>query len=450
MSPVSTRLATTSTAIVAATTPALRRLVTRDHDEDGPSLDFRARRRAHLRDATRGGREQLVLHLHRLECGEGRVDVDPITLLDVHGLQETRHRSAQLDPVPSCSDRPATGAECAFVDDNSANIMAVDIEAEWVVRHHRDLVALALEHDRPLAPANGLAHVRRDDAVFDRESAVFTELHADATIVERDLVTHQRSASSRPARAHGPSAGVTARRSFPDRSARTAASAAEAVAPSVRSGVFVGSHRPTNPVSYRPATKSGWNSAARWKGSDVGMPATLISSNARRIRPIASSRSRPYAITFASRESYSLGTVIPEKSAESTRIPGPAGSRTSATRPLAGMNPASGSSAVMRHSMAAPLLEIWSCVNGSGSPAAIRSCSATRSRPVTISVTGCSTCRRVFTSRKLNRPFISTRNSTVPAFTYPARLAMRTAAAPSFARRSAVTLGPGDSSISFW
>src|SRR2546428_652723 len=226
MSPVSTRLATTSRAMVAATTPALRRLVTRDHDEDGPRLDFRARRRAHLRDATRGGREQLVLHLHRLECGEGRVDVDPITLLDVHGLQETRHRSAQLDPVPSCSDRPATGAECAFVDDNSANIMAVDIEAEWVVRHHRDLVALALEHDRPLAPANGLAHFRRDDAVFDRESAVFTELHADATSVERDLVTHQRSASSRPARAHGPSADVTARRSVRDRSARTAASAA--------------------------------------------------------------------------------------------------------------------------------------------------------------------------------------------------------------------------------
>jgi signal transduction protein with GAF and PtsI domain len=36
----------------------------------------------------------------------------------------------------------------------------------------------------------------------------------------------------------------------------------------------------------------------------------------------------------------------------------------------------------------------------SRSPRAIRSCSSTRSRPVTSSVTGCSTCRRVFISMK--------------------------------------------------
>ena len=41
-----------------------------------------------------------------------------------------------------------------------------------------------------------------------------------------------------------------------------------------------------------------------------------------------------------------------------------------------------------------------SCLNGSGSPAAMRICRWTRSRPVTNSVTGCSTCRRVFISRK--------------------------------------------------
>ena len=39
---------------------------------------------------------------------------------------------------------------------------------------------------------------------------------------------------------------------------------------------------------------------------------------------------------------------------------------------------------------------------GSGSPSATASWSATRSSPVTISVTGCSTCSRVFTSRKKN------------------------------------------------
>ena len=38
--------------------------------------------------------------------------------------------------------------------------------------------------------------------------------------------------------------------------------------------------------------------------------------------------------------------------------------------------------------------------SGSGSPAATRSCHSTRSRPVIISVTGCSTCSRVFISMK--------------------------------------------------
>ena len=39
-------------------------------------------------------------------------------------------------------------------------------------------------------------------------------------------------------------------------------------------------------------------------------------------------------------------------------------------------------------------------VNDKGSPVATRNCSRTRSRPVTSSVTGCSTCSRVFISRK--------------------------------------------------
>ena len=57
------------------------------------------------------------------------------------------------------------------------------------------------------------------------------------------------------------------------------------------------------------------------------------------------------------------------------------------------------------------------CRSPSGSPAAIRSWSATRSRPVTSSVTGCSTWRRVFISRKRVAPRSSSRNSQVPALT---------------------------------
>ena len=48
-------------------------------------------------------------------------------------------------------------------------------------------------------------------------------------------------------------------------------------------------------------------------------------------------------------------------------------------------------------------------------PAATRSCHSTRSCPVIISVTGCSTCSRVFISMKKNRPSWSAMNSTVPA-----------------------------------
>ena len=61
-----------------------------------------------------------------------------------------------------------------------------------------------------------------------------------------------------------------------------------------------------------------------------------------------------------------------------------------------------------------------SCVSGSFSPAAIRNCHSTRSSPVIASVTGCSTCSRVFISMNQTpsgrSPFEpSAMNSTVPA-----------------------------------
>ena len=90
--------------------------------------------------------------------------------------------------------------------------------------------------------------------------------------------------------------------------------------------------------------------------------------------------------------------------------------------------------------------------SGSGSPAATRSCSSTRSSPVTASVTGCSTCRRAFISRKKNSDGSSAAamNSTVPASDVAAARASATAAAPIRARSSASTTGEGASSITFW
>ena len=56
----------------------------------------------------------------------------------------------------------------------------------------------------------------------------------------------------------------------------------------------------------------------------------------------------------------------------------------------------------MRASSAWPRDLQCSWVSGRRSPAATRNCHSTRSRPVIISVTGCSTCRRVFISMKKN------------------------------------------------
>ena len=60
---------------------------------------------------------------------------------------------------------------------------------------------------------------------------------------------------------------------------------------------------------------------------------TVVSAIARRSRPSASSRSRPYAMIFAIIESKSAGMVSPSLTPVSTRMPGPAGSTSRAIRP---------------------------------------------------------------------------------------------------------------------
>jgi hypothetical protein len=69
---------------------------------------------------------------------------------------------------------------------------------------------------------------------------------------------------------------------------------------------------------------------------------------------------------------------------------------------------------------------------------------------VTSSLTGCSTCSRVLTSRKLMRPSFATRNSQVPAPTYSASRTMSFDAAYSCAVCSSVRNGAGASSTTFW
>ncbi len=107
--------------------------------------------------------------------------------------------------------------------------------------------------------------------------------------------------------------------------------------------------------------------------------------------------------------------AVPDARAVLARTPGIDGNFASNTGPMAGKKPLAASSAYTRHSMAWPCCRMSSCRQGRRAPPAMRICACTRSMPVTISVTGCSTWMRVFISRKWNCLSAPTMNSTVPA-----------------------------------
>ena len=118
--------------------------------------------------------------------------------------------------------------------------------------------------------------------------------------------------------------------------------------------------------------------------------------------------------------------------------------------PVAGKKSLEGSSAYSLASIADPFHSISSWLYPRASPRAILNCSYTKSLPVTSSVTGCSTCNLVFTSKNQNSPvFSSTKNSTVPADSYFSFFANFIAASPIAVLISELTLDEGDSSIIF-
>ena len=128
---------------------------------------------------------------------------------------------------------------------------------------------------------------------------------------------------------------------------------------------------------------------------------TVVCDSARCRRASASSRLLPWAMILAIIESYSAGITSPSATPVSTRSPGPTGNVSVSMVPGAGAKARWGSSALSRASMAYPAV-------GGGSPSsrpppATWICSLTRSSPVVSSVTGCSTWRRVLTSRNANR-----------------------------------------------
>ncbi len=168
-----------------------------------------------------------------------------------------------------------------------------------------------------------------------------------------------------------------------------------------------------------PSRTTGCRTSQRRNRRFVTRPRTTMSSSAAVSRASASSRFVPQAMILASIGSNRPPTSVPTSIPASMRTSSRAGQRSASTRPIAGRNPSSASSAYRRTSIAWPEGRMSADSMPSGSPAAIRSWSATRSRPVTSSVTGCSTWSRVFISMKVGSPRSSIRNSQVPAFTYP-------------------------------
>ena len=178
----------------------------------------------------------------------------------------------------------------------------------------------------------------------------------------------------------------------------------------------------------------------------------VVWRSARESRARASERSRPQAITLAIMESNCGGMTSPGATPVSTLMPGPVGRARCSIRPGAGAKSRSGSSAVSLASMACPKAGgSAEPVSASVPPAAMCNCSLTMLTPVVASVTGCSTCNRVLTSRNdSSRSLGWYRNSTVPALTYPAALTSSAACERSSFSCSVSSAVEADSSMTFW
>jgi len=223
-----------------------------------------------------------------------------------------------------------------------------------------------------------------------------------------------------------------------------------------------GPHRPVKPD--RPnGPRPMWWQARRVDECGLGQhrpverqrrldPPISVSSSARGVG--RAPRGDPAHGRSACRSGVVLGaTRSPASTAVSTRMPGPAGIAQRVMRPGDGAKTRAGSSAEIRTSIA------WLVGRGARRrrharvgkrrPAASLNCSTTRSIPDTISVTGCSTWSRVFTSRNQNAPSRSHRNST----SRRSGVRPRHQGEPPWRGAASVRLRQarrGASSISFW
>ncbi len=98
-------------------------------------------------------------------------------------------------------------------------------------------------------------------------------------------------------------------------------------------------------VRASPARTTGWRTSQRRNRRFVTTPRTTVRSSAPASRSSAAARSGPQATILASIGSNRPPISVPSSIPASTRIPSPVGQRSASTRPVAGRNPSSASSA---------------------------------------------------------------------------------------------------------
>ena len=150
-----------------------------------------------------------------------------------------------------------------------------------------------------------------------------------------------------------------------------------------------------------PAGRSASAGSAGW----CGRPGRGARARASRSRVSAAARSGPWTMSLASIGSYRSHHLVALADARVDPHAGrPAEAAPRARWPAGSPRPDPPRTGGPRSRV--PRSGPRACSMPSGSPAAMRSWSATRSRPVTASVTGCSTCSRVFISRKWKPPAV--------------------------------------------
>ena len=214
------------------------------------------------------------------------------------------------------------------------------------------------------------------------------------------------------------------------------------------SGGSTGSRRPIRPVSISPARTSSRASSERRKPTFVARPriavlgqrAVQAGERGRAVRAVGDHLGDHRVVVGADHRA-GLDRGV---DAHAVRVARPAAPGRRTGRSCA-------SSALMRASIAWP--RHARPRTSSASPAATRSCSSTRSRPVTSSVTGCSTCSRAFISRKKcvsGIVGVGDELDRARAVVARGRGQRDRLLARARSRSSAETTGDGDSSSTFW